>query len=81
MKVRIKHPIWGVPITILKYMNKNNIITCEADGETKFYKILGATYSSDKSNETQSIRTDPKHTHNPIINGKEKYKKILIQLN
>ena len=71
----------AVPITILKYMNKNNIITCEADGETKFYKILGATYSSDKSNETQAIRTDPKHTHSPIINGKEKYKKILIQLN
>ena len=69
----------AVPITILKYMNKNNIITCEADGKTKFYKILGATYSSDKSNETQSIRTDPKKRHNPFVNGKEKYTKILIQ--
>ena len=35
--------VMAVPITILKYMNKNNEITCEIDGTTKYFKILGAT--------------------------------------
>lgn len=62
-------------------MNKDNVITCEVDGETKFYKILGTTYCVDKSPETEALRTDLKHRNNPFLKGKGKYQRILIQLN
>ena len=67
MKVRIKNPIWGVPITFLYSYNPEQ------------FEILGVTKSWDKSEITESLRTDPKHTHSPIINGKEKYARLLIQ--
>ena len=68
----------AVPITILKYMNKNNIITCEADGKTKFYKILGATsFSKECAGE---LLIKPEMGTRIDLNGKKKYSKILIQL-
>ena len=69
----------AVPITILKYMNKENKINANINGETKYFKILGETYSTDKSDDVEKIRTDPRKRHNPFVNGKEKYTKILIQ--
>lgn len=71
----------AVPITILKYMNKENKINANINGETKYFKILGATYSTDKSDDVEKIRTDPEKRHTPFVNGKEKYPRYLIQLN
>ena len=71
----------AVPITILKYMNKENKINANINGETKYFKILGATYSTDKSDDVEKIRTDPRKRHTPFVNGKEKYPRYLIQLN
>ena len=48
---------------------------------TKYFKILGATYSTDKSDDVEKIRTDPRKRHTPFVNGKEKYPRYLIQLN
>ena len=73
--------IMAVPITILKYMNKENKINANINGETKYFKILGATYSTDKSDDVEKIRTDPGKRHTPFVNGKEKYPRYLIQLN
>ena len=67
MKVRIKNPIYGVPITFIYHWNPDQ------------FKILGETYSADKSDDVEKIRTDPRKRHTPFVNGKEKYTKILIQ--
>ena len=67
MKVRIKNPIYGVPITFIYHWNPDQ------------FKILGETYSTDKSDDVEKIRTDPRKRHTPFVNGKEKYTKILIQ--
>lgn len=57
----------GVPITFLdKYCPE------------QFY-IVGITYSADKNHDIEEVRTDPKHRHVGIINGKEKYPRILIR--
>ena len=58
----------GVPITYLDSYDKN--------GE---FEIVGITYSADKNPDIEAIRTDEKHRHNPILNGEEKYPRIIIR--
>ena len=67
MKVRIKNPIYGVPITFIYHWNPDQ------------FKILGETYSANKTDEVEKNRTDPKKRHTPFVNEKEIYTKILIQ--
>ena len=59
--------VMGVPTTFL----------------TKFcpeqFNIIGITYSKDKNPDIEKIRTSPNHRHNPIINGKDIYPRILVQ--
>jgi len=56
----------GVPISFLNHY-------CPEQ-----FKILGITYSKDKNPDVEKIRMDKKHRHVGIINGKEKYPRILI---
>lgn len=58
----------GVPITYLDSYDK--------DGE---FEIVGITYSADRNPDIEAIRTDEKHRHNPILNGEEKYPRIIIR--
>lgn len=57
----------GAPITFLdKYCPEQ-------------FEIIGITYSTDRNEDIEKIRTDAKHRHVGIINGKEKYPRILIR--
>lgn len=56
----------GVPLTFLKYVNND-------------FKIIGMTYSNDRNPDIELIRTDSKKRHNPFINNKELYNRIIIK--
>ena len=57
----------GVPITFLDKYNPNQ------------FEILGHTSSSDISDAVEELRTDSKHRNRGLINGKEKYDRVLIR--
>lgn len=59
--------VMGVPITFLGKYNPNQ------------FEIIGITYSKDRNEDIEKLRTDPKQRHVGIINGKEKYPRILIR--
>ena len=59
--------VMGVPITFIDKYNPDQ------------FEILGHTSSSDKSPEVEALRTDPNHRNRGLINGKEKYDRILIR--
>ena len=59
--------VMGVPITFIDKYNPEQ------------FEILGHTSSSDKSHEVEALRTDPNHRNRGLINGKEKYDRILIR--
>ena len=58
----------GVPISFL------NGFYCPEQ-----FEIVGITYSTDTGDEVEKIRLDDKHRHVGIIDGKEKYPRILIR--
>lgn len=59
--------VMGVPITFLDKYNPNQ------------FEILGHTSSSDTSDAVEELRTDSKHRNRGLINGKEKYDRVLIR--
>lgn len=61
------YDVMGVPITFIDKYNPNQ------------FEILGHTSSSDKSPEVEELRTNPKYRNRGLINGKEKYDRILIR--
>lgn len=65
MKIRIKHPIYGVPITYLGQQCTDQL------------KIIGITASYDLNIEL--IRTDSKKRHRPFINNMQLYSRIIIK--
>ena len=69
----------GVPITISDKVADDGLIHCTHNDEQIKFRILGITYSTDKNPEIEALRTDPKHRHVGIINGQEKYPRIIIQ--
>lgn len=61
------YDVMGVPITFIDKYNPNQ------------FEILGHTSSSDKSPEVEELRTNPKYRNRGLINGKEKYDRVLIR--
>lgn len=59
--------VMGVPISFLDKYCPNQ------------FEIIGITYSKDKNEDIEKLRTDKKHRHIGILNGKEKYPRILIR--
>jgi len=59
--------VMGVPVTFLSKYNPEQ------------FEILGQTHSGDISKEVESLRTDVKKRHRGIIDGKQKYARILIR--
>ena len=59
--------VMGVPITFLDKYNPDQ------------FEILGHTSSNDLSPAVEALRTDPKNRNRGIINGKQKYDRILIR--
>lgn len=59
--------VMGVPITFLDKYNPEQ------------FRIIGITYSKDKNPDIEKIRTDNKRRHVGIINGTEKYPRVLIK--
>lgn len=59
--------VMGVPITFLGKYNPDQ------------FEIIGITYSKDKNEDIEKLRTDPKHRHVGIINGQQIYPRILIR--
>ena len=57
----------GVPITFIDKHNPNQ------------FEILGHTSSNDTSVEVEALRTDLKNRNRGIINGRQKYDRILIR--
>lgn len=69
----------GVPITISDKVADDGFIHCTHNDEQIKFRILGITYSTDKNPEIEALRTDSKHRHVGIINGQEKYPRIIIK--
>ena len=59
--------VMGVPISFIDKYNPNQ------------FEIIGITYSTDTNPDIEKIRTDEKHRHVGIIDGKEKYPRVLIK--
>lgn len=59
--------VMGVPVTFLSKYNPEQ------------FEILGQTHSGDISKEVESLRTDVKKRHRGIIDGKQKYARILVR--
>lgn len=59
--------VMGVPITFLDKYNPDQ------------FEIIGQSNKGDTSPETEALRTDPKHKHGGLVNGKEKYMRIFIR--
>lgn len=57
--------VMGVPIGFLNIYNPD------------LFEIIGLTASWDESDDMRQLKTSDKHRHNPIINGKEIYRKII----
>jgi hypothetical protein len=59
--------VMGVPISFMdKYCPEQ-------------FDIIGQTNKKDVTPDTEALRTDPVHRHGGLINGKEKYMRILIR--
>ena len=59
--------VMGVPVT---YLYKHN---------PSQFDIVGQTHSGDKSLEVESLRTSPSNRHRGMINGVQKYARVLIR--
>lgn len=59
--------IMGVPITFFDKYNPEQ------------FDIIGLTASWDESESMKKLKLSDKHRHNPIINGKEVYRRLLIK--
>ena len=66
MKVRIKNPIWGVPITFINNYNP------------KQFEIVGATESDGKGFSNGLWDEKSKDAHS-LINNKKTYKRLFIR--
>lgn len=66
MKIRIKNPIWGVPVTFLYSW-------CSTQ-----FKIIGATESNGKGFSNGLWDEKSKDAH-PLVNGKKIYTRIFIK--
>lgn len=66
MKIRIKNPIWGVPITFLYSYNP------------KQFEIVGATESEGKGFSNGLWDEKSKDAHS-LVNGKKTYKRLFIK--
>ena len=71
MKIRIKNPIWGVPITFLDKYNP------------KQFEILGIACGNSRKNKfgicANYIENKIDRGGCPMFNGKRKYTRLLIQ--
>ena len=65
MKIRIKNPIWGVPITGLKYLWSDGTIHTEYNGITTQFEIIKFRKGDDDKDLS--------------VNGKTPYFRILIK--
>ena len=59
--------VMGVPITFLDRYNPDQ------------FEIIGHTSANDLSPAVEALRTDPKNRNRGIINGQQKYDRILIR--
>ena len=59
--------VMGVPVTMLQYYCPDQ------------FEIIGHTHSGDDDPRVESLRTDQKHRHRGLINGKQIYDRILIK--
>lgn len=59
--------VMGVPVTMLQYYCPDQ------------FEIVGHTHSGDDDPRVESLRTDQKHRHRGLINGKQIYDRILIK--
>lgn len=59
--------IIGVPVTFIYKHNPEQ------------FEIIGQTHSGDKSKEVENIRTSTKNKHRGLVEGKQKYARVLIR--
>lgn len=57
----------GVPITFLDKYNPEQ------------FEIIGISASWDETDDTRRLKTSETQRHNPIMNGKEVYRRIFIR--
>ena len=68
MKIRIKNPIWGVPVTFLYSYNPSQ------------FEIVGATESEGKGFSNGLWDEKSKDAHS-LVNNKKTYKRLFIKKN
>ena len=70
MKIKIKNPIYGVPITIVDKIADDGFIHCSRNGEEMKFIVIGAyNYSKDTEGKPWNAK----------INSNYIYKRVLIQ--
>ena len=78
MKIRIKNPIWGIPITGLKYLWSDGTIHTEYNGTTTQFEIIDAravALNDKQKNKSTYLIKDA----DGAINGKPTYARICIK--
>lgn len=68
MKIRIKNPIWGVPITFLNKYNPKQFQILDLANRYMIFDYFGVN---------EEVRK--KHSHCVNVNGKSTYTRILIK--
>ena len=94
MKIKIKNPIFGVPITIVDKIAEDGFIHCTRNDENLLYEVVSFRKGNDgkdlvftRERESSTLHSYPSSTNIPVIiknaegkvNGKITYARVLLQ--
>ena len=70
MKIKIKNPVYGVPITIIDKVADDGFIHCSRNGNLLIFEIL---------NLDRYMKDNPNYGKRFTLKGKETFAKIMIK--
>ena len=70
MKIKIKNPVYGVPITVVDKIADDGFIHCSRNGNEVKFELFG---------QMANTKVEGLNFGYPFINKKKKYARILIQ--
>ena len=71
MKIKIKNPVYGMPITIVDKISDDGLIHCSRNGEEITFRLEALGNSRDNFTPTKDYINPKKHKPNgDIVNGK-----------
>ena len=79
MKIKIKNPVYGVPITIVDKIADDGKIHCEHNNDKINFSIVWTTDRGGDGKLSWISNNSYKRTDAPVLNGEGVYKRILIR--